>query len=266
MNKGRIGKLILLLATGILPPLAIAAPARPGRSSTACARITIEGEVAAGQEWSSPIGQGWVFRIVPIQPAAKYSGWDLIVDRSNPDRSGPAGFPDAIYLATPPYGSLSEREIGTTYGLRAQDAIGWNPRSFRFLTDPAAFRAAQQAFHAMPKQPPPLHPGQSGPDEATARLLDLIAPASQGEFRILDARLIPGIGDPAPYAQNWALAASRTPHQEVPPPSGTASQRGSLLWMRFSITLTPPAGWPHPTGWSAKPVPCTVTANTPPSR
>ncbi len=228
MNKGRIGKLILLLATGILPPLAIAAPARPGRSSTACARITIEGEVAAGQEWSSPIGQGWVFRIVPIQPAAKYSGWDLIVDRSNPDRSGPAGFPDAIYLATPPYGSLSEREIGTTYGLRAQDAIGWNPRSFRFLTDPAAFRAAQQAFHAMPKQPPPLHPGQSGPDEATARLLDSHRPSLAGRVRILDARLIPGIGDPAPMPRTgrWPPPALRT--------------RGSTtLRHRFATRLAP---------------------------
>jgi hypothetical protein len=260
MNKGRMGKLILIFATGILLPLAVAAPAQPRHAAAACARVTIEGEVAAGQEWSSPIGQGWVFRVMPIQPADKYTGWDLVLDRVQP-----AGFPDALYLATPPYGSLNEREIGTTYGLRAQDAIGWNPRSFRFLTDPAAFRAAQQAFHAMSKQPRPPHSEQSAPDEATTRLLDLIASAAQGEFRILDARLAPGIADPAPYAQSWALAASRTPHEDIQSPSGTASERGSLLWMRFSISLmlpsgslTPPAGWPHPAGWNSAAVPCPV--------
>ena len=90
---------------------------------------------------------------VPALDAA-YSGWDMVVDRIPP-----AGFPDALYLATPPYNSINQREIGTTYGLRAQDAIGWNPRSFRFLTDPAAFREAQQdlpfGVRITPKDPTP---------------------------------------------------------------------------------------------------------------
>ena len=117
---------------------AVSLAATPGYAGAAqsCQRLVLDGDVNAGQEWSASIGQGWKFRLVPI-PAldAGYSGWDLVVDR-NP----PAGFPDALYLATPPYNSINEREIGTTFGLRAQDAIGWNPRSFRFLTDPAAFR------------------------------------------------------------------------------------------------------------------------------
>jgi hypothetical protein len=46
------------------------------------------------------------------------------------------------------YNSINEREIGTTFVLRAQDAIGWNPRSFRFLLNPADFRYAQQLFRS----------------------------------------------------------------------------------------------------------------------
>jgi hypothetical protein len=210
----------------------------------ACGKLTIEGEVAAGHEWSAPLGLGWVFRVIPIQPADKYSGWDLVVDREEP-----VGFPDALLLATPPYGSLNEREVGTTYGLRAQDAIGWNPRSFRFLTDETTLQQAQQAYRTLP-------PGAQADGGATARLLSLIGSASNGEFRILDARLTPGVADPAPYAQSWALAASRTPHEVVPASQGTGTARGSLAWMRFSVTLWPPAGWHAPRQWVVTATPC----------
>jgi hypothetical protein len=238
----RVARIRRLPARALFLLVLFAIPARalPG----ACSRITIEGEVSAGQEWSAPLGHGWVFRITPVQPAGKYSGWDLVVDRAQP-----AGFPDALHLATPPYSSLNEREIATTFSLRAQDVIGWNPRTFHFLTDPAAFRSAQQLYLSS-------H-GPADPQTA-ARLLDLIRSASPGELRILDARLSPGIADPALYAQNWALAAARTPHQVVPPPSGNATPRGLLLWMRFSITLWLPPGWRAPAQWTAASSACSV--------
>jgi hypothetical protein len=114
-----------------------------------CWRILLTGEVNAGQEWKQPFGQGWLFRVVPIQPGHTpgtpvYSGWDLVVDR---DPS--AGYPDALLVATPPYYSISEREVATTFGLRAQDAIGWNPRSFHFLTDSEALHEGQKEFRAL---------------------------------------------------------------------------------------------------------------------
>src|SRR5579871_207645 len=84
-----------------------------------CQRVVLEGQVSAGQQWQAILGQGWVFRILPITASSSdYTGWDLVVDREPP-----AGFPDALLLATLPYDSLNEREIGTTFGLRAQDAI-----------------------------------------------------------------------------------------------------------------------------------------------
>jgi len=215
--------------------------------SHACLRVELHGEVTAGQEWKSPLGQGWVFRVLPIAASsAGYSGWDLIVDRDPP-----SGYPDALLLATLPYNSISEREIGTTFGLRAQDAIGWNPRSFRFLLNPADFREARQWFRRL--TPDSAQAAQTGPakpagSDAMQRLLDLEKGASSGQLRILDARIIPGVADPQPFAQAWALAFSRTRHEIESAPPGQESAAGKLLWMQFEVTLWLPTSWNLPSG------------------
>ena len=207
-----------------------------------CQRVALEGQVSAGQEWRSAIGQGWVFRVLPIAASqGGYSGWDLVVDREPP-----AGFPDALLLATLPYNSINQREIGTTYGLRAQDAIGWNPRSFRFLTDPKDFREAQSIYQFLF-----LWPKGSTAERASAakaRLLVLEKRASSGELRIVDARIEAGTADPVPYAQSWALAGERMPHEVEPVSPGQATAQGKLLGMRFSLTLWLPARWRLPAG------------------
>lgn len=200
-----------------------------------CTRVELTGEVSAGKEWQAPIGQGWVFRVMPIQPAqAGYSGWDLVVDRT-----APGGYPDALLLATPPYNSMNEREIGTTYRLRSEDALGWNPRTFHFLVDPATFREAQQLFQAV------THPS---PDSAraSARLLELQKRAAAGQFRILDARFVPGIADPAPYAESWSRVAARSAFKMEQAPDGKPSAQGTINWMRFSVTLWLPVNWKLP--------------------
>jgi len=220
-----------------------ATPSRP-----ACTRVTIDGEVSDGREWQAALGQGWIFRVLPIDASpAGYSGWDLVLDREPP-----ASYPDALLLATLPYNSINEREIGTTFGLRAQDAIGWNPRSFHFLSTPGEFREAQRLFRQLMQAG--FGPASSGvPDDsksyraaAMRRLLELEKSASSGEFRILDARIVPGTADPMPYAEGWALASSRTPHEVETAPAGQASAQGKLVWMRFALTLWLPARWNVP--------------------
>jgi hypothetical protein len=214
-----------------------------------CVKVVLEGDVAAGREWKAAIGQGWVFRIVPIPPLeAGYSGWDLVVDRDKP-----AGFPDALYLATPPYRSINEREIGTTYGLRAQDAIGWNPRSFHFLTDPHALREAQIPYLAA-LEPHKDAVSPAGVSQASARLLELAKGAAQGEFLVLDSHLSPGVADPAPYAERWAAAAARMQHEVET--NGAVSPRGALTWMRFRVTLWLPEHWILPREVRAAPSAC----------
>jgi hypothetical protein len=217
-----------------------------------CAKMALTGEVSAGQEWKAAIGQGWVFRVLPIQPGkAGYSGWDLVVDREQA-----AGYPDALLLATPPYNSINEREVGTTFGLRAQDAIGWNPRSFRFLTDAAAFSEGQKLYLSLNG----VANGQNGVKgqntAAMRKLMELEGRSSAGQFRILDARLRPGIADAAPYAENWALQSAKTPHTLASAPGGRATPLGELDWIRFSITLWLPAGWKAPRGLSVSRAAC----------
>jgi hypothetical protein len=238
--------------------LAIGVGQAAPRLKPACRRVTIEGEVSAGREWKADVGQGWVFRVVPIAASQpEYSGWDLVMDREPP-----AGYPDALLLATPPFNSINEREIGTTFGLRAQDAIGWNPRSFRFLSSPDRFPEGQRLFRQLAEVgfgagTTRKTDGSNAPGkDAMGGLLALQKGGSRGEFRILDARIVPGIADPQPYAQGWALAGSRTQHEIEAAPAGQASARGRLLWMRFALTLWLPARWNVAAELDAASVPC----------
>lgn len=240
-----------MIAHAMTGPSAI--QARAAKTSV-CTRIVLTGEVNQGQEWKQPFGQGWMFRLVPVQPGKRgYSGWDMVVDR---DPS--AGYPDALLVATPPYYSISEREVGTTFGLRAQDAIGWNPRSFHFLTDPEALRQSQKLFRSLGETKIWTEaPFESGRHEsATHGLLEINRKSSAGQLRILNARLTPGIADAAPFAEKWARQSSRTPHTIAPSSGAGATPLGELDWIRFSITLWLPAGWKAPRELGGARSPC----------
>ena len=250
---------LLVLGLSLMMPSTGTAAASPEE----CRRIAIQGEALAGNEWRHPIGQGWVFRLVPIKAGTRdYSGWDLVVDRA-----GGAGFPDALLLATPPYDSINQREVGTTFGVRAQDAIGWNPRSFRFLNNPAVLRRAQTLYFETrsspdknPRGPDGAHLAQASDpahdvNSALGSLMDDVAThSSAGQFRILDARLTPGTANALPYAQNWALQQRNTPHTITPTTSPTPY--GKLDALRFEITLWLPSNWKTPKTQQAVPSAC----------
>jgi len=227
--------------------LALLAPARSQAGTAAgasCMKVVLDGEVSAGQEWKAAFGQGWVFRLTPILPGtAGYSGWDLVVDREPA-----AGYPDALLLATPPYNSINEREVGTTFGLRAQDVIGWNPRSFRFLTEPAAFRESQRLFQVMEgsKHVSEAPVANSREGKAMEHLLKINQRSTAGQFRILDAHLSPGISDAAPYAERWAIQSVKTQHTFTQSGAGKPTPLGKLDWIRFSVTLWLPGEWKAP--------------------
>jgi hypothetical protein len=75
-------------------------------------------------------------------------------------------------------------------------------------------------------------------------------------FRILDARLTPGVADAAPFAENWAVQSARTPHAFEPSPGGKSTPLGTLNWLRFSITLWLPGKWKEPAAFHAARVAC----------
>ncbi|MDR3751457.1 MAG: hypothetical protein P4K94_08235 [Terracidiphilus sp.] len=235
----RRGICCLAYCLSAMAALSLAAAPRP----QSCEKVVLLGEVSAGQEWKADFGEGWTFRVLPIAPGkAGYSGWDLVVDREQP-----VGYPDALLVATPPYNSINEREVGTTYGLRAQDAIGWNPRSFHFLTNPGALRESQKLYFSLGSTAVRnTAQRQSATVAATRRLMELEKQSAAGELRILDARLTPGIADAAPYAENWAVQSARTNHSNEPATRGASTPLGELHWMRFSITLWLPERWKAP--------------------
>jgi len=238
-----------LLSTALMVAASLGAlAATPPKAS--CQKVELAGEVEAGREWKAALGQGWVFRVIPVDAGKTprgvdpYSGWDLVVDREQP-----AGFPDALLLATPPYDSINQREIGTTFGVRSQDAIGWNPRSFRMLVTPQALREGQRLFADLHKNP-------AASATQMQQMAELLKGSAVGEFRVLEARITPGVADAAPFAENWAIQSAQTPHSVVAGAGGRSTALGSLDWMRFSITLWLPGSWQTPAGLHAEPGAC----------
>lgn len=220
----------------------------PANRNQACVRASLQGDVFEGKSWSAALGEGWILQLLPISDAAyasghRYSGWDLAVNRADAQ-----AYPDGLLLATVPYGSLNAREIGTTYGMRAQDAIAWEPRHFRFLTSAADLTRARGLYaRVMPRR----EVGDSERNEASTQLLGLLRAAQQGsgQLRVDDARLIAGTADPPAFAQAWTqhLEAVRHTYEQ----SGVGSSQGELRWMRFSIALWLPQGWRVPAPWHA---------------
>ena len=47
---------------------------------------------------------------------------------------------DYAELATPPYESVSPLLLSTDFSFRAQDAVAWNPRRFRYADNSAEFQ------------------------------------------------------------------------------------------------------------------------------
>lgn len=248
---------LVLLACGAATAASDAVAAK-AQTPSVCKEIVLSGDVSAGHEWKAAFGQGWIFRVVPIpddKTAPGVGGWDLVVDR---DRA--AGFPDALLLASPPYHFISQREIATTFGLRAQDAIGWNPRKFRFMTSRSAFREAHRLYLELNRNgafsAKQGSEGNSKKDKVQKRkmqrFLRLAQESSPGVFQIQDAHLTPGDGNVKPYALNWARQAAETPHTDEPPPEGKVTPLGKLEWVRFSVTLWLPQKWRVPHGVQAQ--------------
>ncbi len=225
-----------------------------------CRKVVLNGEVLEKQEWRAAIGEGWEFRLAPIADVAGvgssapgFSGWDLVVD---PEQSG--GYPDALLLGTPPYGSLNEREIGTTYGMRAQDAIAWSPRRFHFLTTAAQLQRARELYGTVMRGAGQGKEKGAASGPAAEELLTIVGGADlgRGEFAVLDARLVAGVADPPAYARQWAAHLALVPHTLEQSGAGAQPPLGELKWIRFAATLVLPARWKLPAGMTGSEANC----------
>ncbi len=185
-----------------------------------CVSAVIEGEVSAGNGFErvftpglefmlEPMASGWMVRVLPIGEAR--------------------GAHDYAELATPPYQSLTPLAISTDYSFRAQDAIGWNPRRFRYAATRAEFRA-MQALYA---------PVMAGDKKAEGVLAAITARQPEAELRILDSRLIPGGNDQAGTAATVVSHFETTPHTVE---ASGASALGRVTGLKFRVVLDLPPG------------------------
>ena len=199
-----------------------------------CQTATVEGSVNAGQAFGQGIGNGLEVMLQPI-----HSGWILRVvpAGTKPAATGGAAFLDYAELATPPYQSVTPLSISTDFAFRAQDAVGWNPRRFRFAASRAEYDALRTAYQGY------VGSGAKPAAADAAQLARLVAQAPEGVFRIVDARLVPGTADQWRMASAVSSAFPETAHTLVQPGPEGPTPLGRLLGMRFRVELELPAGF-----------------------
>jgi hypothetical protein len=190
-------------------------------SAQRCRVGVLDGEVKAGQQYVHRIGSGLEVMLEPLP-----SGWILRVLQVAPSR--PAH--DYAELATPPYHSVSPLLLSTDFSFRAQDAVGWTPRRFRYAPDQAMFARLLKAYEDFEAKP--------GPSAASQQALaELVTQAPGGVLTILDAHLIPGAADQAGTAATLASHFTTTPHVIDPLPDGKSTPLGRITWLRFRIAI-----------------------------
>lgn len=213
------------------------------KTSPACRVATIQGELESGKPfrkafgngldiWFQPIASGWILRVVPA--------------------AGPLGDYDYAELATPPYRSVTPLSLTTDFAFRAQDAVGWNPRRFRFVTSTEAYQRLLNVYQRYTQA------GTTPPALLETELSSQIADASEGTLTIQDARLVPGMADQWRMAGAVASHFLTTAHSLVNAPDGTSSPLGKLVWVSFRLDLQLPRGFKQVVGLKVAPEVCSV--------
>ena len=181
----------------------------------------------AGEEYVRPLGNGLEVMLEPLA-----SGWILRVLPV----SGPRPAHDYAELATPPYQSVSPLLISTDYSFRAQDAVAWNPRRFRYASGAKDYAAMLAAYLEYMK-------GTSRRGAMESELAELAGQSPEGRIEILDSHFVPGMANQAQTAAMVASHLSTTPPSVEQVEGGKGSALGRVTWMKFRISVDLPAGF-----------------------
>jgi hypothetical protein len=224
-----IGGVVLAVGSSAVDR-ASAAPAKTAGAGV-CRRGVIEGEVRAGESFTRPIGGGLM---VQMEALSWGSGWALrVLPASGMPKNRPAGVQDYAQLATPPYSAVNPLLLSTDFSFRAQDAVAWNPRRFRYAGNAARFARLEGSYERYIRISPPTA-------EAESELATMVSTEPEGTLQILDARLIPGTANQAGTAALVASHFSSTAHTVEEPADGKGLPLGRLVWVRFRIRLELP--------------------------
>ena len=226
------------------------ARATPPKAPNACRHASFEGEVTAGQPFTHPLGNGLIFFLQPI-----HSGWILrVLPAAGPPGEHEYAEHDYAELATPPYQSVTPLSLSTDFAFRAQDAVGWNPRRFRFASSKAAFDRLADVYQRFEQA------GATPPAPLQVDLSSEIAQASEGSLTLLDVRLLPGAADQSRGAAAVASHFAQTAHTVVQAPDTPATPLGQLLWIHFRVDLDLPRGFKPSPGLRVVSGTCTTLA------
>jgi hypothetical protein len=204
-------------------------------SAGTCSAVVFEGDVKAGESFEKVFAGGLKFYLEPLR-----SGWIVRVLAA----SEPRGPHDYAELATPPYNSVTPLLIGTDWSFRAQDAVAWNPRRFRYAADAAAFRRLAALYGWV----------VGGDAVASAQAAELVSRQPEGVLEILDARIVPGVADQGQMAAMVASHFASTPHTVEQ--TAASSPLGRLQELRFRVELDLPPGAHVAKGLQPKKIPC----------
>lgn len=194
----------------------------PAVSQKACPSTTFEGVVEAGKSFRHALGASQEFVLESVA-----SGWVIRVVPSH----GGRGQHDFAELATPPYRSPNPLLITTDFSFRAQDAVAWNPRGFRFFTTAGQMGVAERAYAATLKEP--------NRPAAGAALYPLLAEACTAELQITDARIAGGTADQTLAASTVATHFAQTAHTVDTAAAPTKLGRIQLLRFRVRVGSKP---------------------------
>ena len=204
-----------------LPAGLSAQASHAAKAPMGCSRVVFDGDVKAGMGFEKVFAKGLKFYLEPLR-----SGWIVRVLAADE----PRGPHDYAELATPPYRSVSPLLISTDWSFRAQDAVAWNPRRFRYARSGEVFRQLAGLYGGV----------MSNDASSSSKVAEIVSEQPEGVLQILDARMVPGLADQALMASAVASHLEETPlevDQSVAP-----STLGRIEELRFRVKLDLPAG------------------------
>ena len=232
-----VGKRCAALAVGISVVLAAGRVAHAAKPEMKCSQVSFEGDVRAGEGFEKVFAPGLKFYLEPLR-----SGWIVRVLAANEPRVPH----DYAELATPPYRSVSPLLISTDWSFRAQDAVAWNPRRFRYAANAEVFRRLAGIYDKV----------MAGDAVSSARAAELVSAQPEGVLQILDVKMVPGLADQAQMAATVASHLAETPHEVDQ--SQTPSPLGRVEEIRFRVNLELLTGVPGNKGLKIEKIFCSA--------
>jgi len=218
-RPGAWAQKMTVLGILIVLPVSIGGAQTKGAKATGdCRQAILEGDVKAGQGFEREFAPGLKFLLEPLPQGTGWMARVLAVGQGH-------GAHDFAELATPPYQSVTPLAVSTDYAFRSQDAVGWNPRRFRYARDGAMARRLEG-----------MYPGvvANNPADST-KVAELSSEQPEGVLQILNAVIVPGTANQWQMAAAVALHFENTPHEVVQ--SAQPSALGKLDEIQFRVSL-----------------------------